>query len=478
MLSKLKKLIPQKLFVWLQPIYHYLMGALAALCYGFPSRQLIVIGVTGTTGKTTSVYFLARLLSASGYKAGYTSTAQFDDGAREWLNDKKMTMPGRFFLQRSLRRMIKNGCRAVVVETTSQGIEQFRHRFINYDLLVFTNLYPEHIEAHGNFENYKKAKGKLFAHLSTCGVKYLDENNRVVMGASGLKKTELRRIKKTIIVNGDDEYASYFLSFAAERKVVYTLNSSLKTRDLYYQDGDEIKPEPEYLVYEPLFSEASGSRFKFNGEMCHLPILGSYNVFNAVSALSATHCLDIALSESIDALSRIKVLAGKMEKIEAGQSFTVLIDYAFEPKALEALYQNLDRIPHHRLIHVLGSTGGGRDQSRRPILGKMAGEQADIVIVTNEDPYDEDPQLIIDQVAIGADHVGKVLNTDLYKVLDRREAFRLAFKLAEPSDLVLITGKGAEQYICVADDKKIPWDDRWVAREELSKEPVDKYSGM
>ena len=445
------------------------MGALAALYYGFPSRQLIVIGVTGTTGKTTSVYFLARLLSASGYKAGYTSTAQFDDGAREWLNDKKMTMPGRFFLQRSLRQMVKNGCRAVVVETTSQGIEQFRHRFINYDFLVFTNLYPEHIEAHGNFENYKNAKGKLFAHLDTCKSKYLDENNKVVMSASGLKKTELRLIKKTIIVNGDDEYASYFLSFPAERKVVYTLNPALKSSELIYRDGDEVKPEPEFFRYEPLFSEAGGSRFNLNGEMYHLPVLGSYNVFNAVSALCATLCLNILPAQSIEALGRIKVLAGKMEKIEAGQPFTVLIDYAFEPKAMEGLYQNLDRIAHNRLIHILGSAGGGRDQSRRPILGKMAGKKADIVIVTDEDPYDEDPQLIIDQVAVGAEQVGKVLNKDLYKVLDRREAFRLAFNLAEPSDLVLITGKGAEQYICVAGDKKIPWDDRRVAREELSK---------
>lgn len=469
MLSQIKKLIPLKMFRALQPAYHFLMGYLAALYYRFPSRQLLVIGVTGTTGKTSTVYFLARLLSASGYKAGYTSTAQFNDGQREWLNDKKMTMPGRFFLQKNLRRMIKNGCRAVVVETTSQGIEQFRHRFLNYDLLLFTNLYPEHIEAHGGFENYKQAKGKLFAHLRRCRPKYLGADNKVVLKSSGLQKTELNKIKKTIIVNGDDEYASYFLSFSAERKCVYTLDPSLNTHRLATADGTEVLPRPEFFVYEPLFSEINGSDFQLAGQRFHLPILGSYHVFNAVAALVGLIALGADLKPLAAALEEIKVLAGKMEKIDSGQPFTVLVDYAFEPKAMAALYQSLEFIPHQRLIHILGSAGGGRDESRRPILGKMAGEKADVVIVTDEDPYDDAPQLIIDQVAIGAEHVGKIPNKNLYKVLSRREAFALAFGLAQADDLVLITGKGAEQYICGPQESKIPWDDRVVAREELKK---------
>lgn len=451
----------------MQPVYHYLMGSLAALVYGFPSRKLLVIGVTGTTGKTTTVYFLARLLSANGYKAGYTSTAQFNDGQNEWLNDKKMTMPGRFFLQRTLRQMLKNGCRAAIVETTSQGVEQFRHRFINYDFLIFTNLYPEHIEAHGNFENYKHAKGKLFAHLSTCSPKYMDENKHIVLGASGFKKAELRRIKKTVVINGDEEYAPYFLSFPAERKLIYTLNPTKKASS-FDVEGEAIIPPPEILVYEPLFSEAAGSRFLMAGEDFHLPVLGSYNVFNAVAALAAALALDISPRQAAQALSDIKVLAGKMEKIEVGQPFTVLIDYAFEPKALEALYQNVEHIPHRRFIHILGSAGGGRDQARRPILGRMAGEKADIVIITDEDPYDEDPSLIISQVASGAEKAGKKEGKDLYKVIDRRGAMRLAFRLAAEGDLVLITGKGAEQFICGPNGSKMAWDDRRVAREELS----------
>jgi len=469
MLSQIKRLIPISIFRRLQPIYHFFLSYLAALYYRFPSRQLLIIGVTGTTGKTSTVYFISKLLSANGYKCGYTSTAQFNDGDREWLNDKKMTMPGRFFLQRTLRRMVNNGCSAAVVETTSQGIEQFRHRFINYDIALFTNLYPEHIEAHGNFDNYKKAKGKLFTHLSRCRIKYLDDNKLVVLKPSGLRQTELLKVKKTIIVNGDDDQASYFLSFPSARKCVYTLNQKLNSVDLAAADGAVVVPNPEIFYYEPLSSGRDGSDFKFGETSYHLPILGSYNIFNAVAALTAAAVLNISASGLASSLADIKVLAGKMETIDCGQNFQVLIDYAFEPKALEALYQNLDFMSYRRLIHILGSAGGGRDQARRPILGRMAGDKADIVIITNEDPYDENPQDIIDQVASGALKSGKKEEKNLYKIIDRRAAFNLAFRLAGADDLVLITGKGAEQYICGPKETKIPWDDRKVAREELEK---------
>lgn len=469
MLAYIKRLIPIGLFRRLQPAYHFLMGYLAALYYRFPSRQLLLIGVTGTTGKTSTVYLIARILQANGYKSGYTSTAQFNDGENEWLNDKKMTMPGRFFLQRTLRRMVKNGCSAAVVETTSQGIEQFRHRFINYDFVLFTNLYPEHIEAHGSFENYKKAKGKLFAHLSRCRCKYLDDGKKVVLRPSGLRQTELTKVKKTIIVNGDDIQAPYFLSFSAGRKCAYTLNENLSAHDLADDNGSPVLPSPEIFYCEPLFSDQNGSDFQLDGRRYHLAIFGSYNIFNAAAALSVALALDIPADAAAEALAGVKTLAGKMEKIDGGQNFQVLVDYAFEPKALESLYQNIDLIPYRRLIHVLGSAGGGRDRSRRPILGNMAGKKADIVIVTDEDPYDEDPREIIDQVAAGAIESGKEEGKNLYKINDRRSAFRLAFNLASEGDLVLITGKGAEQYICGPKESKIPWDDRLAAREELEK---------
>ena len=232
LLHIIKRYIPVKLFAILQPAYHFLLSLAASAWYGWPSNKLIVIGVTGTTGKTTSIYLIARMLASAGYKTGFTSTAIFNDGKNEWLNDRKMTMAGRFFTQKILRSMVKNNCQFALIETTSQGLEQFRHKFINYDILIFTGLYSEHIEAHGNFENYKQAKGKLFQHLKQCKTKYANNKKRVVKAENGFKKIEANRIKKIIIANGDDKYADFFLSFWSEEKWQYKLatqNSQLKT---------------------------------------------------------------------------------------------------------------------------------------------------------------------------------------------------------------------------------------------------------
>ena len=201
LLHKIKKLIPTKLFTLLQPSYHFLFIWLAAVWYGRPSEKLIVIGVTGTTRKTTCVYLIAQMLMGAGYKVGYTSTAMFGNGEKEWLNDKKMTMPGRFFTQRILRRMVRNKCQFAIIETTSEGVVQFRHRFINYDILVFTGLYSEHVESHQGFENYKLAKGELFKHLRRCKTKYTDDKKYVHKPITNIKKIELNKVKKTTITN-------------------------------------------------------------------------------------------------------------------------------------------------------------------------------------------------------------------------------------------------------------------------------------
>lgn len=458
--SKIKKIIPVKIFKAAQPTYHFLLSFLAALVYRFPSERLIVVGVTGTTGKTTSVYMMAKMLDAAGYKTGYTSTAMFNDGKREWLNDKKMTMVGRFFVQKILSDMVKNDCRFAIVETTSEGVRQFRHRFINYDLLVFTGLYPEHIESHGSFENYKEAKGKLFAHLKKCKVKYVDESKRVDTQASALKKTDLNRVKKTIIANLDDDYADYFLSFWAEGKIGY------KNRDLGIREFENLE---KVVEYGDIRVEERETSFKAENVKINLRLLGAFNATNAVTALSVGLSQGITMEKIKKGLEDIDGVPGRMEKIDEGQNFTVIVDYAFEPNAVAKLYEAVKVIPHKRIIHVLGSCGGGRDIARRPKLGQLAGENADVVIVTNEDPYDDDPPLIIDQVAIGADHEGKKEGENLFKILDRREAIKKAFLTAGEKDIVLITGKGSEQAICVANGEKIPWDDRFAAREILKE---------
>lgn len=461
----LKRFIPIKLFNRLSPAYHFLFAFLAAAIYRWPSEKLIVIGVTGTTGKTTSTYLIAKMLTGCGFKVGYTSTAMFSDGNKEWLNDKKMTMPGRLFTQGTLAQMVRNGCQYAIVETTSEGIRQFRHRFINYDILIFTGLYPEHIESHGSFENYKAAKGKLFAHLKKCKVKYSDDHKRVVKTERVLKKLELARIKKTIIANLDDEHAGYFLDFWAEEKFTYTRENKIPAKEINLVNYGEV------LVDE------SGTKFKVEDVEMNLKLTGDFNATNAMNAVCLGLAQGLPLPKIKIALEGISGVPGRLEKIDGGQNFTVIVDYAFEPNAIEKLYETAASIPHQRIIHLLGSAGGGRDMNRRPILGRIAGERADTVIVTNEDPYDENPEIIIDQVILGAEKAGKILNENLWRQSDRREAIKKALRLAQAGDLVLVTGKGSEQAISLANGEKMPWDDRQVVKEELVNlisEDVDK----
>jgi UDP-N-acetylmuramoyl-L-alanyl-D-glutamate--2,6-diaminopimelate ligase len=467
----IKKIIPRRLFRFFQPGYHFILSFLAAAICHFPSHKLIVIGVTGTAGKTSTVYLIAKMLSAAGYKTGYTSTTIFSDGNQEWLNDKKMTMPGRLFIQKLIGQMVKNKCRYAVIETTSEGIKQFRHRFINYDVLVFTGLYPEHIESHGTFENYKKTKGLLFAHLERFKNKYVSDDKAVRQAKSGLHKLDLARIKKTIIVNGDDKYADYFWNFWSEAKIVYSLDKSKSLKKFQSSLGSEAAGT-DFLELSGEIKAAgvSGLDLNVNNQDFHLNLLGEFNAANAIAAYAVGLNQNIPVAKICVGLESVTGLAGKMEIINVGQDFAAMVDYSFEPRALEKLYETISLLPYNRLIHILGSTGGGRDKSRRPILGRMAAQKADMVIVTNEDPYDEDPELIIKEVAAGAKMVGKQENQDLFLILDRGEAIKKSLELAEEGDLVLITGKGAEQYICGPNGSKIPWDDR----EQLRQAIVDK----
>lgn len=430
MKALIRRLVPESIV----GLYHLALAALAAFWYGHPSEKLVVIGVTGTNGKSTTTQFTGRMLEHAGYRVGWTGTASFKVGDREWANDKKMTMLGRFQTQRLLRDMVKAGCTHAIVETSSQGLAQHRHVGINYDIAVFTNLTPEHIEAHGGFENYKKAKGKLFAAL-----------------AIGKRKDGREKIA---VANIDDPHAEFFLSFPVDKKYGFGVDST------------SVASAMIPVVARNLRLAASGSTFDVEGLEFHLKPIGRFNVYNGLAAMATCRALGLSWDVVRDAAGRLESVPGRLEAIDEGQPFAVLVDYAYEPAALNAVYDTLRLLPHNRLIHVVGSAGGGRDVARRTVLGRMAAEHDDVVIVANEDPYDEDPMQIVRQVADGA-RTGKTEEVDLFLVLDRQEAIDKAMALAQPGDLVLLTGKGCEPVMAVAGGKKVPWDDRAAARKAL-----------
>ncbi|MBS3903470.1 MAG: UDP-N-acetylmuramyl-tripeptide synthetase [Anaplasmataceae bacterium] len=434
--QEIKKFIPRPLLSF----YHYSLAILGALFFGYPSRKMVVVGVTGTSGKSTTVSVLAHLLESAGHRSGFAGTIGFKIGNHFKLNDRKMTMLGRFQTQRLLRQMFREGCEYAIVETTSQGIVQHRHRGIHYDLLLFTNLWPEHIEAHGNFENYKQAKLELFRYLAKLKPKVLE----------GMRQP------RVIVANTDSEHGKDFLQFQVDRRVAFGFHP-------------EEVPGVEIIKAEEPKHDARGGSFRIAGHDFHSPLLGEHNLQNVLAAVIVGYILGLTWEEMQEGVKTIQPIPGRLEFINEGQSFDVVVDYAFEPKAMTSLYATLAPRVKGRLIQVLGATGGGRDVSRRKVLGEMAGTHAQYVITTNEDPYDDDPYEIMDEVASGAVVAGKILDKNLFKILDRRQAIYKALSLAESGDMVLITGKGSEQAMAVEKRRLLAWDDRRVVRDELKK---------
>jgi len=413
----IKKILPKKALLF----YHWFLSKVAVFYYANPSQQLIVVGVTGTNGKTTTVNFIAQFLEGFDQKVGLASTVNFKVAEKEWLNNKKMTMLGRFQTQKLLKQMVQAGCQYAVIETSSQGIEQFRHQGINYDLVVFTNLTPEHIEAHGSFENYRAAKEKLFQHLS--------QSRKKIIGG--------KKIRKIIIANSDDEETERLRKYQIDKFITYGFNQPAD-----YYGANLSRAEATSLI-----------SFKINQHSVKANLIGKFSAYNLLASLTTIKALGFPLNQATQI--KIKSVPGRQELIDQGQNFKIMIDYAPEPVSLSQLYKALKLVPKNKIIHVLGSCGGGRDQARQPNLGQLSGQQADFVIVTNEDPYDDDPWQIIENVAQGVQAAGKIKGKDLFTILDRKEAIKKALELASKDDLVLITGKGAEQFICVANDQVV-----------------------
>jgi UDP-N-acetylmuramoyl-L-alanyl-D-glutamate--2,6-diaminopimelate ligase len=448
----LKKIVPR----FALNAYHFFLAFLGALLYGFPSRNLIVIGVTGTNGKSTVVEMCHQILRQAGHKTASVSSVRFKINENEWENNLKMTMPGRFSLQKFLRHAANAGCVYAIVEVTSEGIKQYRHKFIDFDVAVFTNLTPEHIESHGSFEKYREAKGKLFAALQSKG----KHQKLKIRQQSPIQN------KKISIVNLDDDSAEFFLQFPAGRYFGYRILSKKQIRKPF--------TPPHLEVVNGEVVQLSPIKFKVNNSEFSLNLFGEFNVYNALAAIC------VGLSQGVDleimkkALGKMEGVPGRME-IVVRQPFMVIVDYAHTPDALQKVYETIKNFQffavRSRLICVLGAAGGGRDKWKRPELGKVAAHSCDSIILTNEDPYDENPLSIIEDIERGLLQFQTTQSKLVCyeKILDRREAIGKALSLAKIGDVVVITGKGCEPWMCLAGGKKIPWDDREIVR-ELVKE--------
>jgi len=424
----LKSLVPQ----WTKNAYHLFQAILANLVYGFPSRKLKVIGVTGTNGKTTTVQMIGKILDEAGKKIAIASTINFKIREREWVNKTKYTTLSSFATQKFIKQAVKAGCEYLILETSSHSLDQFRVWGIKYKIAVITNVTREHLDYHKTMEKYGKAKRKLFEIVA--------------------------KNKGTLIVNLDMEKSEEFLNFKTDN-----LGYSIESNNL-----QKINDGLQNIIAKDIELGKQETRFKIKDVNFLLHIPGKYNIENALAAISVAFSEKISLEKSSSALEKIKGVVGRMECISSKKDFDVIIDYAVTPDSLEKMYfivSNMKKDFNSKIIAVLGSCGE-RDRGKRPIMGKIVSKVADYIILTNEDPYFEDPWQIINEIAIGVEN--KEENIDFWKIMDRREAIRKALELAKKGDMVVITGKGSEETMAIGKDR-ILWNDKQVVLEELKK---------
>ncbi|HFC10812.1 MAG TPA: UDP-N-acetylmuramyl-tripeptide synthetase [Candidatus Kaiserbacteria bacterium] len=408
----LKRIIPEPIVSFFRPIYHRTISLLMAITYGFPAKKLTVIGVTGTKGKSTVAEMLFAILSEGGNNTALASTIRFAIGKESKPNLFKMTLQGRGFIQSFMKKALSGKCTHMVVEITSESVLQARHWFLYLNGLVVTNIQPEHIERHGSFEKYVSAKRTIVRALEKSPKK-----NRV------------------LVANADVPETKKFLDAHVTRSIGFSEN------DL-----------------ENVISTDTEVSFTYDHTYFVLPIPGKFNVMNALSAIKLADYIGVPRTVTVSALKKLTRIPGRVERIEEGQDFMAVVDYAHTPDSLKALYE---AFPNHRKICVLGNTGGGRDTWKRSAMGKIADEFCDKIILTNEDPYDEDPISIVEAMA-------SVMQKKPLIIMDRKDAIRAALRAARTGDAVLISGKGTDPYIMEENGKKTPWSDAAVVREILA----------
>ena len=415
-LRSIERLIPKKIYKFCQPAYHFGLSFAGKFLYRFPSRHIKVIGITGTKGKSSTTEYVNAVLEANGYKTSILSTIRFKIGDESKKNLFKMTMPGRFFVQKFLRQSVDAKCDYAIIEMTSEGSKFFRHSGVHIDILLVTNITPEHIESHGSFEKYLGAKLKIAKQVERSSKK-----------------------NKAIIITDQSPHLNNFHNFNVENKLTVSLSQE-------------------------------------NYKSLNMSLPGDFNKANALLALKLSDFLNLDNDKSKQAVENLSHIAGRAEEIILtsnksfrAQNFKVVIDYAHTVDSLEKIYSAYPG----KKIAVLGACGGGRDKAKQPSLGAAANNACEIVIVTDEDPYDDDVMNIINNVASGI--TNKILGQSLFIEKDRRIAINLAIQKADEMSKtshdvsVIISGKGTDPYIMRANNAKEKWLDSDVAREELEK---------
>lgn len=419
-----KKLIPKSLFTAVEPYGHLAEAIILNALNGFPSRGLKVIGVTGTNGKTTSSFLIYRMLHEAGYKVGLMSTVAYgvgDDIKPQMHHMTNVSVPE---MMKRLKYMRCQKIDWLVLETTSHALAQHRVWGVPYSVAVMTNITHEHLAYHRTFERYVEAKRQLFKMANRHGLR---------IG----------------VINADDPSANLFAA-TIKNPIMY----GIKQGDA---QAKNVKLSPTGVSYDTVLDDQN-----YHIE-CQIP--GSFNVYNSLAAVCVGHALGLSREQVEQGIAALPSVEGRMNNIDEGQNFTVIVDYAHSPDSFEKLFKDIKPVVKGRLIVLFGSLGGG-DKGKRPLQGELAGKYANEVIICEEDDRQEAPQQIMEDIAVGVEKAGKQRDKDLFMVHDRVEAINFAIKRAKKDDTILLLGKGHEKTIEHADGEH-PWDEAEEARKAL-----------
>lgn len=444
----------------------FAMSPLSASFYDNPSQKLVIYGVTGTEGKSSTVSFIWQLLTLCGLKAGFISTVQYSLGGPAINNPEHQTTPEAPIVQKELYQMLENGCTHAVVESSSHGLSSKTNRLgnVEFDVAVFTNVTLEHLEFHKTFDQYRSDKANLFRALD----KY--DHKKTISGL-------VTQVPSIGIVNLEDPSASYFA--ACTKKKVFGFTSEGKAGSA--KALPEIPADMPYLAARNIVSARYGMSFSIyrfenhdslqNGNrVIHVkaPVAGAFNAYNIMAAMLAVSATTgKSLEDLASLLQKLVPVTGRMTVVDCGQDFEVIVDYAHTPSSFETIFPPLKKRCAGKMICLFGS-GGERDTKKRPLQGQIAARFCDTVILTDEDPRFEDSMKILQDIAAGAVAEGKTEGKDLFLIADRKAAIRKAFSLAQKDDIVLLLGKSHENSI-IYKDKPLPYDEIAEAEKALNE---------